>query len=162
MREIQPSELADILMKHEMWLRGEQGGEQANLSGANLSGANLSGASLREAILSGANLWRANLSWANLIGANLIEANLSFANLSEVRGVFSMQLSKHPIVVWFDRESNTHMVKVGCMEYSIEHWLKHSESIGLSEGYSELQCDEYGSMFTWVNKHVRLGYTHNE
>ena len=55
--------LKDILDKHLKWLRGEDGGEQANLFGANLSGANLSGA----------NLSRANLSRANLSGANYIE-----------------------------------------------------------------------------------------
>ena len=43
--------LKDILDKHLKWLRGEDGGERADLSGANLS-------------------W-ANLSWANLYGANL-------------------------------------------------------------------------------------------
>jgi hypothetical protein len=204
MREIQPSELADILSKHELWLRGEPGSElanlseanlsRANLSGANLSRANLSRANLSGAILNGANLWRANLrevnlsrailreanlrevnlsgtnlSWASLIGANLSEANLSGANLSEANlsganlneafGVYSMQLSKHPIVVWFDRESNTYMVKVGCMEYSIEHWLKHSESIGLRAGYSELQCEEYLIQFQAINRLIKLWTT---
>jgi hypothetical protein len=191
MREIHKSELAEILRKHEVCLRDEPGGEQANLSWANLSLASLSRASLSGAILSGANLWRAilkeanlsrailkeanlseanlsgaNLSWASLSGANLSGANLSGANLSGTNlweanlsgthGVYSMQLSKHPIVVWFDHESNTHIVKVGCMEYSIEHWLKHSESIGLREGYSELQCEEYYYAFEFIKKCVTL------
>ena len=72
---------------HAKWLREEDGGEQADLSGANLSGANLSEANLSGANLSGANLSEANLSeanlsWANLSGANLSRANLSRANLS--------------------------------------------------------------------------------
>ena len=50
--------LKDILDKHLKWLRGEDGGERANLSRAYLSGANLSGA---------------NLSGANLSGASCIE-----------------------------------------------------------------------------------------
>ena len=73
------NELNEILKKHEMWLKGEEGGERANLSGADLSGANLYGA-----ILFGANLRGANLSEANLSGANLSEANLSGANLKGV------------------------------------------------------------------------------
>jgi hypothetical protein len=123
MIEIQKSELAEILGKHEMWLRGEPGGEQANLREANLSGANLSGA---------------NLNWANL----------REANLSWTRGVYSMQLSKHSIVVWFDHESN------GCKEHSIEHWLKHSESIGLSERYSELQIALYKAQLRMLHQNL--------
>ena len=75
-------ELKAILGKHLKWLRGEDGGERADLSGANLSRADLSGANLFEANLSGANLFRANLSRADLFEANLFEANLSGANLS--------------------------------------------------------------------------------
>ena len=70
-------ELKAILGKHLKWLRGEDGGERANLPGANLFEANLSGANLSEA-----NLFGANLSGASLFGANLSEANLSGANLS--------------------------------------------------------------------------------
>ena len=38
--------LKDILEKHLKWIRDEEGGERANLSGANLTGANLFGADL--------------------------------------------------------------------------------------------------------------------
>lgn len=38
--------LKEILEKHKKWLNKEEGGEQANLSGAHLSGANLSGADI--------------------------------------------------------------------------------------------------------------------
>ena len=86
------NKLKEILNKHKAWLRGENGGEQADLSGAYLSGANLSranlcgaylrGAYLREACLSGADLSRAYLSRAYLSGANLSRADLSGANLS--------------------------------------------------------------------------------
>jgi len=75
-------ELKNILDKHLKWLRGENGGKRANLSGANLSGADLFGADLSGANLSRANLSGANLSGANLSGANLSRANLSGANLS--------------------------------------------------------------------------------
>ena len=60
--------LKDILEKHLKWLRGEDGGERANLSWADLSWADLSGA---------------DLSWANLYGANLYRADLSGASYIE-------------------------------------------------------------------------------
>jgi hypothetical protein len=81
-----------ILKKHLKWLKDEEGGERANLSGADLygsdlsgsdlSGADLYGADLSRANLYGANLSRANLSRANLYGADLSRADLSRANLS--------------------------------------------------------------------------------
>ena len=40
------NKLKEILDKHLKWLRNEEGGSRADLSGANLSGANLSGANL--------------------------------------------------------------------------------------------------------------------
>ena len=82
MAKLSKEELKSILDKHLKWLRSEDGGERANLSGANLSGANLSGADLSGANLSGADLSWANLSGADLSGANLSGANLSRANLS--------------------------------------------------------------------------------
>ena len=179
MRDITQSELADILEKHSKWLRGEADGEQANLSGANLwkanlwkanlrganlRGANLSEANLREANLRGANLrgaylTEANLSWANLSEANHIGANLSGANLSWASGIYSMQLSAHPIVVWFNRESNEYIVRVGCEEHSIGHWLANHESIGQENNYSELQCEEYGIQFQSIKQLIQLWTT---
>ena len=49
---------------HAAWIRGEESGECADLSGADLSGADLSRADLSGANLSGANLSGANLSEA--------------------------------------------------------------------------------------------------
>ena len=49
------NKLKDVLDKHLKWLRDEDGGKRANLSGADLSRANLYGANL-----SGANLYRAD------------------------------------------------------------------------------------------------------
>ena len=43
-----------ILEKHAKWLRGEDGGERADLRGADLSGADLRGANLHSADLRGA------------------------------------------------------------------------------------------------------------
>jgi hypothetical protein len=85
--------MKEILEKHTKWLRGESGGERADLHGADLRGANLGGADLSranldeanldEANLRGANLYGADLSGANLRGANLYEANLRGASLRE-------------------------------------------------------------------------------
>jgi uncharacterized protein YjbI with pentapeptide repeats len=75
-------ELKEILRLHGMWLRGEQDGKRADLSGAVLSGADLSGAVLSDADLSGAVLRRAVLSDADLSGAVLSGADLSGAVLS--------------------------------------------------------------------------------
>ena len=69
--------LKEILASHGKWLRCENGGERAGLSGADLSGAYLNGADLCGADLSGA-----DLSGAYLNGANLCEADLSGADLS--------------------------------------------------------------------------------
>ena len=69
-------DIESMIAAHASLLRGEPGGQRANLSRANLSRANLSGANLSRADLS-----RADLSWANLSGANLRRADLSRANL---------------------------------------------------------------------------------
>ena len=70
--------LKEILDEHLKWLRNEDGGKRANLSGANLSGADLSGAYLSRANLSGA-----NLSWADLSGAYLSGANIELDLLNK-------------------------------------------------------------------------------
>ena len=70
-----------ILEKHAKWIRGEDGGERANLCNADLRNADLCNADLRNADLCGANLCGANLRNANLCGADLCGANLCGANL---------------------------------------------------------------------------------
>lgn len=72
-----------ILEKHAKWIRGEDGGERADLCDANLRGADLCDADLRDADLCGANLCCANLSDADLRDANLCGADLRGANLSD-------------------------------------------------------------------------------
>ena len=74
MKKISYTELKAIICKHAKWLRGEDGGECADLRGADLSGADLSDADLRGANLRGADLSDADLSGANLSGANLRDA----------------------------------------------------------------------------------------
>ena len=75
-----PTEPAEVIEAHRLWMAGE-GGSRADLSGADLRYANLSGAFLGYANLRGAFLSGANLSYADLSGADLRYANLSGANL---------------------------------------------------------------------------------
>ena len=70
-----------ILEKHAKWIRGEDGGECADLCGADLCYANLCDADLRNANLRGADLRGADLCYANLCDADLCNANLRGANL---------------------------------------------------------------------------------
>ena len=86
MKKISDTELKAIIDKHAKWLRGEDGGERADLYGADLRdadlyGANLYGANLRDANLYGVNLRDADLRDADLRGANLRDADLCGANL---------------------------------------------------------------------------------
>ena len=70
-----------ILEKHAKWIRGEDGGECANLCDADLRNASLCGADLRNARLRNASLCGADLRDANLRGASLCGADLRDANL---------------------------------------------------------------------------------
>ena len=72
-----------ILKKHAKWIRGEDGGERADLCGADLRNADLCNADLRNADLCGANLCGANLRNANLCDADLCNANLRGADLCD-------------------------------------------------------------------------------
>ena len=78
MKNISQEELKEILKKHEMWLKGEKGGERADLRDTNLSGTNLMDADLRYA-----DLWDVNLSDSNLNNADLRYTDLRCANLSD-------------------------------------------------------------------------------
>lgn len=64
-------EYRDIIANHGKWLRGEDGGIQADLTGAILKVANLKGADLSYANLTGADLTGAKFTDANLTGADL-------------------------------------------------------------------------------------------
>ena len=103
-------ELAEILDKHVKWLRGEDGGSRANLSGADLSDANLS---------------NANLSNANLSGAYLSNAYLSGADLSYNRYVIGCTLTNYPTVAFMHK--NELCFTSGCrrgltLEEARAHW----------------------------------------
>jgi len=92
--------VSEILESHRRFVRGDETGTRADLSGANLSrvnlerenldlvdfhGANLEGANLHEARLSSANLSKAKLRRADMRKADLTEADLSDADLTEAK-----------------------------------------------------------------------------
>lgn len=79
---ITQKKLKEILASHSKWLRGENGGEKADLSNADLSCINLNHTDLRGVNLCGANFYGANLYGAILCGANLCGANLCATDLS--------------------------------------------------------------------------------
>ena len=94
-RKTTQSELNEIIMDHQHWLRQDIDGwefkradlsnldlSDANLTGINLTGANLTNSNLTGAYLTGANLTNANLIDAYLTCANLSDANLGGANLT--------------------------------------------------------------------------------
>jgi len=82
LRTIAKEELAIILEKHVKWLRGEDGGERADLTSANLRSANLTSADLTSANLRSANLRSADLTSANLTSA--VNAELVIARTRTV------------------------------------------------------------------------------
>ena len=80
------TEIDNILKKHAAWLRGEDGGERANLTGANLTGANLTDASLTDADLTDASLTRADLTRANLPHFQICPEQGAFTAFKKLRG----------------------------------------------------------------------------
>ena len=83
---ISKEKLNEIIELHVKWLRGEKGGNYANLRGADLSNANLRGANLRGANLRGADLRGANLSDADLRGANLDKTYYQITRIGSRKG----------------------------------------------------------------------------
>ena len=134
-------ELKAILGKHLKWLRGEDGGERANLSGAYLSGAylfeaNLSGADLSEANLFGANLSEADLSEANLSGAYLSGAYLFGANLSEAN------LS----------EADLSRANLSRANLSRANYIEKAKNL-----FYPIACPEIGAFVGWKKARVKTG-----
>jgi hypothetical protein len=81
--EYTQEELNNILDKHQKWLRGEEGGDRADLVGAHLEGVHLEGACLERASLASVHLEQAHLEYAHLKRAYLRGAYLEGACLKE-------------------------------------------------------------------------------
>src|ERR1700758_1697420 len=145
---ITANDLPDIIAKHALWLRGEPGGERADLADANLVGANLADANLVGAYLAHANLVGANLADANLVGANLADANLADAYLADANlagakfentkwrdGVI---ITRAPIQIaglhYMVHVLDTHM-QIGCELHSLADWVSFdNERIARMDG----------------------------
>ena len=93
-------ELMEIVKRHGQWLRYEDVGNRADLSGSDLSGANLSGASLSGADLSGANL-------SGVVGGN-----------SRMQ---CLQIEPYKIII-IDSET----VWGGCAKKTAQEWLEYA------------------------------------
>ena len=124
------NELKAVIEAHGKYLRGEDGGAKANLSGANLRGANLRWANLSEADLSEANLSEADLSGANLRGANLSEAALRWANLSEadLRWAGILRIHADYKVTLYPGDTEP-VLAYGCERHTLSHWHREVEAI---------------------------------
>ena len=113
--------ITEILRLHAMWLRGEEGGQKADLSKANLSKADLSGANLIKADLR----W-ADLSEADLRGANLSGANLSKADLLGAIGIIHPPINDprgyRCIAVWYDDQWR---IAAGCRWFTVDEGRRH-------------------------------------
>ena len=97
MRKISKEELKTILEKHKLWLRQEDGGEKANLSGSDLSGSNLSWSDLSGSDLSGSNLSGSDLRGSDLSGSNLSGSDLRGSDLSGSKGLDSAKNLFYPL-----------------------------------------------------------------
>ena len=167
-------DIENILKKHLMWLRNEDGGERANLYDANLydanlinanlrhadlRGANLTGANLSDTDLRDANLWGANLSDADLRGANLRGANLSSADLSDANlygaNMFCAKTDS-PIIVFNGPQHQAiycqGYVRIGCQYHSLKDWVEQYYTIGMEAGYSALEIETYGKFLKNLEK----------
>ena len=113
-------DIKEVLRLPKMWMRGEEGGKCADLSGANLRGANLSGADL-----SGANLRGANLSGADLSGANLRCAYLRGANLSGTKSIIRVGPAFDGYEFFGVQHDKDVWIKAGCRWFTANDARKH-------------------------------------
>jgi hypothetical protein len=110
--------LTDIILKHEKWTSGEEGGIRADLRGADLYGANLYGANLRDA----------DLRDANLRDANLRDAN---GNRKQIKSIHASK--DYPIVY------TAEYLQIGCERHKIGEWWEfNDERIARMEGKKAL------------------------
>ncbi len=131
MREFTKEKLNEILRKHILWIKSENGGEQANLSSANLRFANLSSANLSFADLSSANLSSANLNFANLNFAEKREINtiISIAGIGSARRMTTFWVEED--IIW-----------CGCFKGTLAEFVKKVNSTYKKE---ELHGQSYRS-----------------
>lgn len=103
-------ELYEILAKHELWLRGEIGGERADLRDADLSGADLRGADLRGTDLSGADLSGADLRHADLNRAKFDDHIITLDRIDSVKRRTTYNITQD--IIW-----------CGCFKETFDEWV---------------------------------------
>lgn len=96
-----PEQLKEILEGHRKYLRGEEGGQRANLRGADLLGADLRGA----------DLWGADLRDASLLGADLCGVRGDMTHVKTIQAD-----------LWPVSYTATHM-QIGCRRHEISEWF---------------------------------------
>jgi uncharacterized protein YjbI with pentapeptide repeats len=121
--------LAEVIEKHGKWLRREDGGERANLSGANLIAADLREADLR---------WT-DLRWTDLRGANLRGTDLRGANLRGVKNqIYIGQRSDgYQFFARHDKEKSAWVISAGCRYFTPDEYRTHTVTYGCETKRSE-------------------------
>ena len=157
MKNISQKELKEILNKHKMWLRDEEGGERADLSNDDLKCVDLSYTNLRATNLMGINLSDSNLYNADLTCADLRYANLTDADLTDV-DLTCANLEGANLTDADLRNSNLEYTNLRCTDLTsanlenVDLWnanLINSKLVGIKTnmdtiGYN-LACPEEGS-----------------
>ncbi len=131
----------------------------ADLWHANLRNADLRNADLRNANLRNANLWNANLRHANLRHADLRNADLRNVNLRNANlwnanlrhaDLWTFQTTTYrAIYIPWQR-----ILKIGCLEYSIDEWVKWYRRLGDENNFTDTEITQYG-MFIKICAEVR-------
>lgn len=124
------NELNKIIDLHLKWLKNEVGGKRANM-------------------------YNADLRNADLYNADLRNANLSNADLRNAKSILSFIGEKHPLIYF--KHGNTYYFKIGCMTFTIDHWLENFEEIGKKEGYSIGNIKLYGDVIKLFSQYELLG-----
>lgn len=122
---------------------------RANLCGAYLFDSELIGCDFRCADFS-----KANLSRSDLYGSNLSSSNLSGANLSFCKNIISLNLGRHVAVYYFYKN---HRMKIGCLDFPIETWVRQFKSIGRSNNYSDDEIQIYGDFIKLCSQYEITG-----
>ena len=97
----------------------------------------------------------ANLSGAQLSGANLSKADLSGADISHVSAVWGGYFGRHFVFAWWKGEDC--IVKIGCIENSLETWLQDYERIGFTNEYSPKNIEIYGNVLRFIKDNFKKG-----
>lgn len=110
-------ELAQIIDSHAKWLKGEDGGIRADLSGCNLSDSDLSG--------------------CNLSRVDLSRANLSGVNLSGVKNHLYVGQRSDGYQFFADHNGTDWHIRAGCRCKTIAEYRKHIETYSCAKKRSE-------------------------